>query len=168
MKWVWFYGQVWKEFKKSRSEKSNGFTVIGYFLFLQKPKSLLFLSANSFQCDIPVSLSTKMHLDFFSWFFGTVLQGMRSVRTLQVSFFFSLTHHVDHTYLNINLDGQFICLGFLRSICNCFFCWGETFAYSNLLRKVFLKQDKYEKAISFFIECWLSCIIKVSISCSGN
>ena len=132
MKWVWFYGQVWKEFKKSRSEKSYGFTVIGYFLFLQKPKSLLFLLANSFQCDIPVSLSAKMHLHFFSWFFGTVLQGMRSDRTLQESFFFSLTHHVDHTDLNINLDGQFICLGFLRSICNCFLLGGNFRIFKSL------------------------------------
>ena len=131
MKWVWFYGQVWKEFKKSRSEKSNGFTVIGYFLFLQKPKSLLFLTANSFQCDIPVSLSTKMHLHFFSDFLELFYREWDQIALCKWGFF-SLTHHVDHTYLNINLDGQFICLGFLRSICNCFLLGGNFRIFKSL------------------------------------
>lgn len=132
MKWVWFYGQVWKEFKKSRSEKSYGFTVIGYFLFLQKPKSLLFLSANSFQCDIPVSLSTKMHLHFFFLIFWNCSTGNEIRSYFASEFFFSLTHHVDHTDLNINLDGQFICLGFLRSICNCFLLGGNFRIFKSL------------------------------------
>lgn len=76
---------------------------------------------------------------------------MRSDRILQVSFF-SLTHHVDYTYLNINLDGQFSCLGFLRSICNCF-SLGENFRiFKSLAESFFLKQDKFEKALRFFIE----------------